>query len=76
MRKRSFESHLNLFLMRLRTRGTSLELDCRLPKLGYTEGNVVLCCYWCNNAKADEFSAEEFQPIADALALVWCQPTA
>ena len=58
---------------RLRTRGTSLEFDCQIPELGYIEGNVVLCCYWCNNAKTDEFSAEEFQPIADALALVWRQ---
>ena len=58
---------------RLRTRGTSLEFDCQIPELGYTEGNVVLCCYWCNNAKTDEFSEQEFQPIADALALVWRQ---
>lgn len=56
---------------RLRTRGTSFEIDCRRPELGYTEGNLALCCYWCNNAKTDEFSDAEFQPIADALALVW-----
>jgi hypothetical protein len=56
---------------RLRPRGTTLEIDCRIPELGYTEGNVVLCCHWCNNAKTDEFSASEFQPIADALAQVW-----
>ena len=56
---------------RLRTRGTTFELDCRVPELGYKAGNVVVCCYWCNNAKSDEFSPEEFQPVADALARVW-----
>jgi hypothetical protein len=58
---------------RLRTRGTSFEIDCRIPRLGYTEGNLALCCYWCNNAKTDEFTDLEFQPIAEALALVWHQ---
>jgi hypothetical protein len=56
---------------RLHTRGTSFEIDCQIPELGYTEGNLTLCCYWCNNAKTDEFTAAEFQPVADALALVW-----
>lgn len=56
---------------RLRTRGTSFEIDCRIPELGYTEGNLAPCCYWCNNAKTDEFTDAEFQPIAYALALVW-----
>lgn len=60
-----------LHTKRLRTRGTSFEIDCRRPELGYTEGNLALCCYWCNNAKTDEFSDAEFQPVADALALVW-----
>jgi hypothetical protein len=60
-----------LHTKRLRTRGTSFEIDCRRPELGYTEGNLALCCYWCNNAKTDEFSDAEFQPIADAMALVW-----
>ena len=56
---------------RLRTRGISFELDCRVPELGYQARNVVVCCYWCNNAKSDEFSPEEFQPVADALRQVW-----
>jgi hypothetical protein len=56
---------------RLRTRGHTLEIDCKIPQLGYADGNVVLCCYWCNNAKTDEFSMREFQPIADALEQVW-----
>jgi hypothetical protein len=58
---------------RLRTRGAAFEIDCRDPRLGYTAGNLALCCYWCNNAKSDEFIAEEFQPVAEALAQVWRQ---
>jgi hypothetical protein len=58
---------------RLRTRGTAFEIDCREPRLGYTTGNLALCCYWCNNAKSDEFSVEEFQPVAEALGQVWRQ---
>jgi hypothetical protein len=60
-----------LFTKRLRTRGTSFELDCSLPHLGYAEGNVVLCCYWCNNAKTDEFTPEEFAPVGEAMGRAW-----
>lgn len=58
---------------RLSTRGNTFEFDCRDPEQGYTKNNVVLCCYWCNNAKTDEFSPGEFKPIALALAAVWRQ---
>ncbi|SET98100.1 hypothetical protein [Hymenobacter actinosclerus] len=58
---------------RLRTRGRSFEFDCRDPQHGYEAGNVALCCYWCNNAKTDEFDVEEFKPIALALAAAWRQ---
>jgi hypothetical protein len=60
-----------LYTKRLRTRGTSFEADCREPYLGYKSRNVVACCYWCNNAKTDEFTAAEFAPVAAALAQVW-----
>jgi 5-methylcytosine-specific restriction endonuclease McrA len=58
---------------RLRTRGTTFEIDCREPHLGYTTGNLAICCYWCNNAKTDEFSQEEFEPVAEALGQIWQQ---
>ncbi|MBC6992238.1 hypothetical protein [Hymenobacter sp. BT491] len=58
---------------RLRTRGTTFEADCREPWLGYAPSHVTLCCYWCNNAKTDEFTPDEFQPVANALARVWRQ---
>lgn len=67
---------INLGLVRtkrLSTRGSTFEFDCRDPEQGYTKNNVALCCYWCNNAKTDEFSTEEFKPAALALAAIWRQ---
>lgn len=48
---------------RLSTRGFKMEIDRLSPNKGYVQGNIALCCYWCNNAKTDEFTAEEFEPI-------------
>lgn len=58
---------------RLSTRGTTFEIDCRTPHLGYTRGNLAICCYWCNNAKTDEFTKDEFLPVAKALGQIWQQ---
>ena len=30
-----------------------------------------MACYWCNNAKTDEFSPEEFKPIAEGIRKAW-----
>ena len=48
---------------RLGTRGKKMEIERLKPIEGYVKGNIALCCYWCNNAKTDEFSAKEFKPI-------------
>jgi len=56
-----------IYTKRLRTRGLSMEIDRIEPNKGYVEGNIVLCCYWCNNAKTDEFSAKEFKPIGELI---------
>lgn len=49
-------------------RSRRLELDRKDPSLPYDNlKNVVWCCYWCNNAKSNFFTREEFQPIADAI---------
>lgn len=50
------------------TRGRSLELERVKPNERYenTE-NLRLACYWCNNAKSDEFSMEEFKSIAEGI---------
>jgi 2-hydroxy-3-keto-5-methylthiopentenyl-1-phosphate phosphatase len=52
-------------------RGKRLELDRKDPSKSYDElDNMVWCCYWCNNAKSNFFSYEEFKPIAIAIGQV------
>lgn len=53
------------------TRGWSLEIDRKEPNLEYTKENCVWCCYWCNNAKTDEFSYDEFKKIGDEIKKIW-----
>lgn len=53
------------------TRGWSLEIDRKEPNLEYTKDNCVMCCYWCNNAKTDEFRHEEFIEIGKAIENIW-----
>jgi 5-methylcytosine-specific restriction endonuclease McrA len=57
---------------RLSTRGRSLELEREKPEEPYDNtDNLVLCCYWCNNAKSDEFSEEEFKEIGKVIGKIW-----
>jgi hypothetical protein len=51
------------------TRGKSFEIE-RLKDDGYSENNCVLACYWCNNAKSDVFTPEEFKPIGRVIGKV------
>ena len=45
-------------------RGSRLEIDRVDPSLPYDRlDNLVWCCYWCNNAKSNFFSFEEFRKI-------------
>lgn len=53
------------------TRGWSLEIDRKEPNLEYTKDNCVWCCYWCNNAKTDEFSYDEFKIIGNEIKKIW-----
>ncbi len=48
-------------------RGYSMEIDRKFPNLEYTTGNCVPACYWCNNAKTDEFTATEFKLIGELI---------
>jgi hypothetical protein len=74
---RSFELY-NLQINNLRPNGTRggkrgkrLELDRKDPNKSYDElDNLVWCCYWCNNAKSNFFSVDEFMPIAKAIGEV------
>jgi len=53
------------------TRGWTLEIDRIKPNYEYTKGNCVWCCYWCNNAKTDEFSFDEFKKIGKVIESIW-----
>lgn len=53
------------------TRGYSLEIDRKEPNLEYTPENCIMSCYWCNNAKTDEFNEREFKIIAKSIKKVW-----
>ncbi|MCD6366675.1 MAG: hypothetical protein J7L46_03955, partial [Bacteroidales bacterium] len=57
---------------RIYSRGKHMEVDRTAPNGKYEIKNIELCCYWCNNAKTDEFSEKEFICIANAIKKVWC----
>ena len=52
-------------------RGFTMEIDRKKPNLEYTNDNCVPSCYWCNNAKTDEFDDVEFMPIAKQIKAVF-----
>lgn len=56
---------------RLPTRGRTLELDRKRPNEAYTPDNLVLACYWCNNAKTDTFTEEEFKTVGEVFKEIW-----
>jgi 5-methylcytosine-specific restriction endonuclease McrA len=59
---------------RIYHRGRTMEVDKKDPMKDYSDpDNLILSCYWCNNAKTDEFSIEEFMDIARAISQVWQQ---
>lgn len=57
---------------RTTTRGRRLEIERVEPNETYdnTE-NLVMCCYWCNNAKSDEFTKDEFMAIGQEIKKNW-----
>jgi len=56
---------------RLINRGKTMEVDQLVPYKGYVSGNIVTCCYWCNNAKSDEFTFGEFKEIGKEIRKIW-----
>lgn len=55
-----------------RTRGRKLEIDRKKPNESYdNKENLVLCCYWCNNAKTDTFTEEEFLKVGQIIKQIW-----
>lgn len=53
------------------TRGYSLEVDRLNPNIEYRKNNCKMVCYWCNNAKTDEFTCDEFKEIAKGIRKAW-----
>jgi hypothetical protein len=55
-----------------RTRGKKLELDRKDPNPDYNDkNNIVFACYWCNNAKTDTFTADEFKDVGEVFRKIW-----
>lgn len=55
-----------------RQRGYMMEVDRIKPNEEYSKDNCVLACYWCNNAKSDEFSLNELsEHIGPSIESVW-----
>ncbi len=56
---------------RLYVRGKTMEIDRIDPNGEYDKKNIILSCYWCNNAKTDEFDLDEFKIIAKEINHIW-----
>lgn len=54
---------------RKRTRGKTLEIDRKEDK-EYSKNNCVLACYYCNNAKSDVFTYDDFKKIGPCIGKV------
>ena len=55
-----------------RKRGPKLELDRKKPNSEYDDlDNIVYACYWCNNAKTDTFTHEEFLEVGKVISSIW-----
>jgi hypothetical protein len=61
----------SILTKRLLTRGRSFEVDKIDPNGDYSKDNIALCCYWCNNAKSDEYTSEEFKTIGVKIKEIW-----
>jgi hypothetical protein len=54
------------------TRGKTLEIDRKIPNERYNNlQNLTYSCYWCNNAKTDTFTEEEFMIVGEAISKIW-----
>ena len=52
-------------------RGWKLEIDRLNSNFEYSPENCVMSCYWCNNAKTDEFTEEEFINVGIEIGKIW-----
>ncbi len=57
-----------------RNRGRKLGLDRKQPNLACEDlNNIVYVRYWCNNAKTDTFTHEEFLEVGKTISKIWKQ---
>lgn len=61
----------NEMLFKKNLRGWTLEIDRKNSNREYSPDNCIMACYWCNNAKTDEFTHEEFKPVGQAIKEIW-----
>lgn len=55
-----------------RNRGRILEIERLKSDEPYSNlENCVFSCYWCNNAKTDTFTSEEFKIIGEKIGEIW-----
>lgn len=55
-----------------RKRGKKLEIERLEPNLPYNiTSNLVYSCYWCNNAKTDTFTKDEFIEVGKVFEKIW-----
>lgn len=57
------------FSKRKDKRGKNLEIERLLDK-EYSQMNCDLVCYWCNNAKSDVFTPEQFSEIGRSIGKI------
>ena len=51
-----------------------MEIDRKISEEKYDNfSNLTYACYWCNNAKTDTFTEEEFLIIGKSISYVWKQ---
>jgi hypothetical protein len=56
----------------LPTRGRHLEFERKDPNVSYDKvDNLSLACYWCNNAKTDTFTYDEFIKVGTVFRQIW-----
>lgn len=60
-----------IYTKRLTTRGRTMEVDRKDPKGHYEIKNLIMSCYWCNNAKTDEFSYDETMQKKGKSYAIW-----
>ncbi|MCO4756167.1 MAG: hypothetical protein KC478_16920 [Bacteriovoracaceae bacterium] len=60
-----------LFTKKLYCKGATMEVDQKDAHKGYFPDNIVLACYWCNNAKTDEFDFDEWMKVGKVFKDIW-----